>query len=186
MNKKVLFINTIIIFLSLFLFHNIYNLFPNFLTSFLFPVNESLFEHLKLMFTSEIIISLITLLILKLKNIKFSNYILGLLIGVIVTISLFFLIYLPIYNRYGENLILTMTIYLITLIVGNIIFYLISKRKHNYLINSISLVIIIVITGILGYLTYNPVKTPFFFDPINKIYGIKNIKKMSFKKIVKV
>lgn len=176
MNKKVLFINTIIIFLSLFLFHNIYNLFPNFLTSFLFPVNESLFEHLKLMFTSEIIISLITLLILKLKNIKFSNYILGLLIGVIVTISLFFLIYLPIYNRYGENLILTMTIYLITLIVGNIIFYLISKRKHNYLINSISLVIIIVITGILGYLTYNPVKTPFFFDPINEIYGIKNIK----------
>lgn len=176
MNKKVLFINTIIIFLSLFLFHNIYNLFPNFLTSFLFPVNESLFEHLKLMFTSEIIISLITLLILKLKNIKFSNYILGLLIGVIVTISLFFLIYLPIYNRYGENLILTMTIYLITLIVGNSIFYLISKRKHNYLINSISLVIIIVITGILGYLTYNPVKTPFFFDPINEIYGIKNIK----------
>lgn len=176
MNKKVLFINTIIIFLSLFLFHNIYNLFPNFLTSFLFPVNESLFEHLKLMFTSEIIISLITLLVLKLKNIKFSNYILGLLIGVIVTISLFFLIYLPIYNRYGENLILTMTIYLITLIVGNIIFYLISKRKHNYLINSISLVIIIVITGILGYLTYNPVKTPFFFDPINEIYGIKNIK----------
>ena len=176
MNKKVLFINTIIIFLSLFLFHNIYNLFPNFLTSFLFPVNESLFEHLKLMFTSEIIISLITLLILKLNNIKFSNYILGLLIGVIVTISLFFLIYLPIYNRYGENLILTMTIYLITLILGNIIFYLISKRKHNYLINSISLVIIIVITGILGYLTYNPVKTPFFFDPINEIYGIKNIK----------
>lgn len=176
MNKKVLFINTIIIFLSLFLFHNIYNLFPNFLTSFLFPVNESLFEHLKLMFTSEIIISLITLLVLKLKNIKFSNYILGLLIGVIVTISLFFLIYLPIYNRYGENLILTMTIYLITLIIGNIIFYLISKRKHNYLINSMSLVIIIVITGILGYLTYNPVKTPFFFDPINEIYGIKNIK----------
>lgn len=176
MNKKVLFINTIIIFLSLFLFHNIYNLFPNFLTSFLFPVNESLFEHLKLMFTSEIIISLIILLVLKLKNIKFSNYILGLLTGVIVTISLFFLIYLPIYNRYGENLILTMTIYLITLIVGNIIFYLISKRKHNYLINSISLVIIIVITGILGYLTYNPVKTPFFFDPINEIYGIKNIK----------
>ncbi len=176
MNKKILFINTIIIFLSLFLFHNIYNLFPNFLTSFLFPVNESLFEHLKLMFTSEIIISLITLLVLKLKNIKFSNYILGLLTGVIVTISLFFLIYLPIYNRYGENLILTMTIYLITLIVGNIIFYLISKRKHNYLINSISLVIIIVITGILGYLTYNPVKTPFFFDPINEIYGIKNIK----------
>ena len=174
MNKKVLFINTIIIFLSLFLFHNIYNSFPNFITSFLFPVNESLFEHLKLMFISEIIISLITLLVLKFKNIKYNNYILGLLIGVIITCILFFLIFLPIYNRFGENLFLIMTIYLLTLIVGNIVFYIISKRKHNYIINNISLVIIIVITIIFGYLTYNPIKTDFFFDPIKEIYGIEN------------
>ena len=99
-NKKVLFIETITIFLSMFLFHNIYNWFPNFLTASFFPVNESLFEHLKLMFTTQIIISLIIYLILKLKRIKFSNYLLGLLISTIVTISLFFLIYLPIYNLF--------------------------------------------------------------------------------------
>ena len=92
-NKKVLFIETITIFLSMFLFHNIYNWFPNFLTASFFLVNESLFEHLKLMFTTQIIISLIIYLILKLKKIKFSNYLLGLLISTIVTISLFFLIY---------------------------------------------------------------------------------------------
>ena len=125
-NKKVLFIETITIFLSMFLFHNIYNWFPNFLTASFFPVNESLFEHLKLMFTTQIIISLIIYLILKIKRIKFSNYLLGLLVSTIVTISLFFLIYLPIYNRFGENLFLTMSIYLITLIIGNIIFYLLS------------------------------------------------------------
>lgn len=173
-NKKVLFIETITIFLSMFLFHNIYNWFPNFLTSSFFPVNESLFEHLKLMFTTQIIISLIIYLILKLKRIKFSNYLLGLLISTIVTISLFFLIYLPIYNRFGENLFLTMSIYLITLIIGNIIFYLISKRKHEFLLNLISLVIISIIAVILIYFTFNPLKNDFFFDSIEEIYGIKN------------
>lgn len=173
-NKKVLFIETITIFLSMFLFHNIYNWFPNFLTASFFPVNESLFEHLKLMFTTQIIISLIIYLILKLKRIKFSNYLLGLLISTIVTISLFFLIYLPIYNRFGENLFLTMSIYLITLIIGNIIFYLISKRKHEFLLNLISLVIISIIAVILIYFTFNPLKNDFFFDSIEEIYGIKN------------
>ena len=155
-NKKVLFIETITIFLSMFLFHNIYNWFPNFLTASFFPVNESLFEHLKL------------------KKIKFSNYLLGLLISTIVTISLFFLIYLPIYNRFGENLFLTMSIYLISLIIGNIIFYLISKRKHEFLLNLISLVIISIIAVILIYFTFNPLKNDFFFDSIEEIYGIKN------------
>ena len=172
-NKKVLFIETITIFLSMFLFHNIYNWFPNFLTASFFPVNESLFEHLKLMFTTQIIISLIIYLILKLKKIKFSNYLLGLLISTIVTISLFFLIYLPIYNRFGENLFLTMSIYLIALIIGNIIFYLISKRKHEFLLNLISLVIISIIAVILIYFTFNPLKNDFFFDSIEEIYGIK-------------
>lgn len=175
-NKKVLFIETITIFLSMFLFHNIYNWFPNFLTASFFPVNESLFEHLKLMFTTQIIISLIIYLILKLKKIKFSNYLLGLLVSTIVTISLFFLIYLPIYNRFGENLFLTMSIYLITLIIGNIIFYLISKRKHEFLLNLISLVIISIIAVILIYFTFNPLKNDFFFDSIEEIYGIKNQK----------
>lgn len=172
-NKKVLFIETITIFLGMFLFHNIYNWFPNFLTASFFPVNESLFEHLKLMFTTQIIISLIIYLILKIKRIKFSNYLLGLLVSTIVTISLFFLIYLPIYNRFGENLFLTMSIYLITLIIGNIIFYLISKRKHEFLLNLISLVIISIIAVILIYFTFNPLKNDFFFDSIEEIYGIK-------------
>ena len=172
-NKKVLFIETITIFLSIFLFHNLYNWFPNFLTASFFPVNESLFEHLKLMFTTQIVISLIIYLILKLKRIKFSNYLLGLLISTIVTISLFFLIYLPIYNRFGKNLFLTMSIYFITLIIGNIIFYLISKRKHNYILNLISLVIISIIAVILIYFTFNPLKNDFFFDSIEEIYGIK-------------
>lgn len=176
-NKKILVINTIAIFLCMFLFSNIYKLFPNFLTAALFPVNESLFEHMKLMFVSQIIISLVVYLIFKLKNIKFNNYFLGLLLSTMFTILLFFLIYLPIYNRFGEGIVYTMIIYLIVLIIGNYLFYLImSKTKDKFLLNSISLVFIFLLWIVLIYFTFNPRPTDFFFDTIDEIYGIPNIK----------
>ena len=67
-----------------------------------------------------------------------------------------------------------MSIYLITLIIGNINVYLISTRKHEFLLNLISLVIISIIAVILIYFTFNPLKNDFFFDSIEEIYGIKN------------
>lgn len=173
-NKLIFLINTIAIFLSMFLFSNIYNLVPNFLTASLFPVNESLFEHLKLMFTTQVIISTIMYLILKLKKIKINNYFSGLLISIIFTITIFFLIYIPIYNYFGENLIITMIIYLIVLIIGEYLHYLITlKTKNNDIFNFISLILILLIWIVLIYFTYNPLYTDFFFDPIEEIYGIK-------------
>lgn len=173
-NKKVLFINTINIFLFMFLFSNIYNWFPSFITASLFPVNESLFEHLKLMFMTEFIVGSLVYLIFKIKKIKFNNYFLGLLIATISTIIIFFLIYLPIYYRFGEGLFYTMSLYLIILIFGNYLFYLIlSKTKNKLSYNVVSLIILILIWFSLIYLTYNPLKNDFFFDPINEIYGIE-------------
>ena len=174
-NKTILIINTIAIFSLMFLFSNIYKWFPNFLTASIFPVNESLFEHLKLMFMTEVIISSIVYLIFKYKKVKFNNYFLGLLVSTIVTISLFFLIYLPIYNRFGEGLLYTMIIYLIVLIIGNYIFYLImSKTKNNFLYNAISIISILLIWLILIYFTFNPIRNDFFFDTVSETYGITN------------
>ena len=171
-SKKIVIINTIAIFLSMFLFSFIYNWFPNFLTASLFPVNESLFEHLKLMYTSFVLISLLTLLVLKFKKIKVNNYFLATIISVIVNIVLFFLIYLPIYNRPGEGLVYTMIIYLITLIISEYIFYLIINKHHLETINSISIIVLPIIWCLLVYFTFNPVHTDFFFDPISETYGI--------------
>ena len=171
-NKKIVIINTIAIFLSMFLFSFIYNWFPNFLTASLFPVNESLFEHLKLIYTSFVIISLLTFLVLKLKKIKINNYFLATLSSVIVNIILFFLIYLPIYNRLGEGLIYTMIIYSITLVISEYIFYLIINKHHLETINAISIILLPAIWCLLVYFTFNPMHTDFFFDPISETYGI--------------
>ena len=57
MNKKFVIINTILTFAIVFLVHNIYKWIPSVITT-IFPVNESLFEHMKLIFISPVISSL--------------------------------------------------------------------------------------------------------------------------------
>ena len=171
-NKKIMIIKTIAIFLSLFLFSNGYKIFPNFLTAIIFPVNESLFEHLKMIYTTEIVISLIIFIVLKRKKIKINNYFLALLISTIFNIILFYLIYLPVYNRFGEGLIYTMIIYLITLMISQYLFYLINIKNNDDILNKLSIIIIPFIWIGLIYLTFNPPHTKFFFDPLKEIYGI--------------
>ena len=172
MEKKISIINTITIFLCMFLFHFGYNLFPNFLTAAFFPVNESLFEHLKLIFISEILVGLVTFFILKKKKIKTNNYFLGLFLSTIANIILFFLIYLPIYNRFGEGLIYTMIIFLIVLIITQYLFYIIMEQKEKTLLNVLSIIFITITWFILVYLTFNPPHTKFFFDTKEEKYGI--------------
>ena len=171
-NKKIMIIKTISIFISLFLFSNGYKLLPNFITAIIFPVNESLFEHLKMIYNAEIIVSLIIYFVLKIKNIKINNYFSALLISTVFDIILFYLVYIPIYNRFGEGLLYTMIIYFITLTISQYLFYLITIRKHNDLYNILSLIIIPIIWIGLIYFTFNPMHTKFFFDPIKEIYGI--------------
>ena len=54
--KKIL-INSLFIFVISSIFHFVYNIFPNNITALFFPVNESIWEHYKLLYTSAILFS---------------------------------------------------------------------------------------------------------------------------------
>ena len=170
--KKIFIIETLAIFFSMFLFHFVYKIFPNFLIASIFPVNESLFEHLKLIYTTQIIVSLIIFIILIRKKKEVNNYFLGLFGSTIINIALFFTIYLPIYNRFGEGIVYTMLIFLVTLIFSEYLFYIMTKKKDNPLLNAISIILIVLGFSILAFLTYNPLHNDFFFDTQEEKYGI--------------
>ena len=72
--KKIKVIATICIFIISFLSHFAYNLFPNIIFSFFFPVNESIWEHMKILFTSTLIYGIVDYYLLKKNNIKFNNF----------------------------------------------------------------------------------------------------------------
>ena len=169
--KKYVFINTIGIFLLGFIFHFVYRIFPNFITSILFPVNESIFEHMKLIMTSYYVYLIIRYFIYKNNNINTNNLLFKTFISLLTTIIIFLIIYLPIYYKFGKNLLVTLIIYFISILISEFIYF--NKfKKENKLLNRITIVFTIILYIITTYLTYNPIKIDFFIDPITKKYGI--------------
>ena len=163
--------NTILTFLVGFLVHYIYKWIPSTITT-IFPVNESLFEHMKLIFLSPIISSTLLYFSFKKKDYFIDNYIFGLLTSTIFNIIIFYLIYLPLYYSIGQSMIMTLSIYFITIVLSNYLYYLIIEMRNNNRLNIISLIAIIVIGSILTYFTYKPIHIDFFRDPKTNIYGI--------------
>ena len=170
-NKLFVILNVVGIVGLSFLFHNLFKWFPSYITS-IFPVNESLYEHLKMIFVTDIIISLIIYAIFMAKGITIKNFYWALLITTVFNILIFYLPYLPIYYQFGEHMAITIGLYILSVIISQLINYIIiSKKKMDNIYNTLSIFIIIIIFGILMYFTYNPLRNDFFKDPLTKEYG---------------
>lgn len=171
--KKTRIIAVIGIFILNFIFHFAYSTLPNTLFSIFFPVNESIFEHMKLIFSSAIFYGIIDYFILKKNNLSTNNSIFTTLVNALSTIVIFLIIWLPIYYKMGENMIITILILFIAIMFGQVLSYFILNKeiKFKYL-NVVSIISIIIIYIIMAYFTYNPLKVDFFFDPIHEKYGI--------------
>lgn len=167
--NKIKVIGTIIAFLLCFPFHFVYDAFPNFLTSIFFPINESIWEHMKLLFSSIIVSGIIQKVILlykkeNIKNVCFSNF-----IAAIISIPIFLIIFLPIYYIFGENFPLTIFIMLISIIIAEYISYKITNLKDLNMEKKT--IILVIITYIMfGILTYYPPKYDLFKDIKECIY----------------
>lgn len=170
--KKIKIINVIIIFLLSFISHFMYEWFPNSLTSIFFPVNESIFEHMKIIYTTYFIYSIFEYFILIKMKISFNNFLFNVFITPLLGIICYLIIYLPLYYLFGENMIISITLLLIIYILMNIISYYILRYKKIKNNDYISIIGIIVIYLIFGYLTYNPPLNDLFYDYNNSKYGI--------------
>lgn len=176
--KKIKLIAVIGIFIISIISHFAYELFPNILFSFFFPINESIWEHMKILFTSTLLYGLIDYLLLKKNNIKYNNFSFQLYFTAFSSIPIYLVIYLPIYKLIGENLFISITLMILVYILEQYISYHILKEKEFKILNIISVPIIIIIYLGFIYLTYNPPHTYVFYDIINEKYGINEYKKI--------
>lgn len=167
MNIKKLFINSLIIFFLAALSHFAYTTIPCFFTSIFFPVNESIFEHIKILFTSEIAFTFIYYIYHKENNLLLRSF----LRSVILT-TVLLLIYLPIHSIFGEILILTLVIMFMSIFITEIIMSILPLNIKSKYLNIISLVLLLLSYTLFTYLTYNPPKTDFFYDTEHQKYGI--------------
>ena len=170
--RKVKIIGVFVIFLLSFASHFIYKWIPNALFSILFPVNESIWEHMKLLVTPVLIFSLIEYIIYNKKDISYNNFILSYSISMLIGIISYLIIYLPIHYIFGHSSIFAIILLFFIFMIIEIISYYIMRYRNIRYGNIIGLGIIIVMYIIFGYLTYYPIEIDLFYDDSKNVYGI--------------
>ena len=171
--KKIKIIGVVVIFLLTVLFHFLYDIFPNVVFSIFFPVNESIWEHMKLLYSSILVWGIIEYFILKSKNIKFNNFGYQLFLTVFSSILIYLIIFLPIYNLIGENMVVSIGILILVIILEQIFsYYLLKDKNDKDILDKISIVLIILFYVVFAFLTYNPIKNYIFYDTQDHVYGI--------------
>lgn len=154
------------------LLHFLYNAFPNSITSIIAPVNESIWEHMKLIVTSSIIFSIYEYFIYNKKNIKFNNFLLSYGIANILSIIVYLVIYVPLFDMFGHKLYIAIGLLFLIFIFLQVVSYYIMNYKRIGYANQIGILLIIVIYFIFGYFTYQTPRINLFYDYVNKGYGI--------------
>lgn len=166
-------IGVIVAFLLCFPLHFLYDKIPCFLTSIIAPVNESIAEHMKILFGSVLVAGVVQKIIVKTKKLDINNVCISNFTAALLSIPIFLVMYLPIYKAIGENFIVTIIIMFVTIVIVEIISYFIMK-KEDLKLENMAIVFAITVYTIFGILTYFPPEQELFLDPINLTYGIKN------------
>lgn len=170
--KKIKIIGIFISFIISVILHFIYGLFPNTIISVIAPVNESIWEHMKLIITSTLFFSIPEYFMYRKKDIPFNNFILSYAISNLLGIILYLLIYIPLNDIFGHKIYIAISLlFLIFILVQIISYYIMNYKKINYS-NYIGILLIIIIYFIFGYFTYHPPKINLFYDFHNKKFGI--------------
>lgn len=170
--KKIKIIGILIIFVLSILSHFMYTWFPNSIFSIIFPVNESIWEHMKLIVTPVFLFAIFEYILYRKKLIKYNNFILSYVIAMIVGIISYLILYLPVHYIFGHSTIYAIVLLFIIFVFVELVSYYIMNFKEIKYSNILGIVLIILIYSGFGYLTYNPLENDLFYDDQTKTYGM--------------
>lgn len=174
--KKIKNVSVIILFAISFFIHFLYDKIPNDFTLIFAPINESIFEHMKIIATAVLIYSFFEIIYFKYKNINVNNYILSVFTSIFIGIVFYLIIFIPIYLLIGHNMIFTLILLFITyILITRISIYIYNIKDIKYL-NYLSICLIIIVYIVFSYLSYYPFKNFLFYDEENEKYGINEYK----------
>lgn len=165
--KTWLILSPFIIFIFSILIHSLYKLSPNFFTSVISPVNESIFEHNKMIVTSFFLFAILDYFLYKRRNSLF-NYLIATIIC-IFTITIIFSFVFFIILKTKDNLVLTLLIYFFVIQISLYIYNILAKKIHFK--NQLGLILFIILYFILNIFTYNPPLNGLFYDYHTHTYG---------------
>ena len=169
--KKIKIINVVFLFLLSFLWHFMYDWFPNNIFALFFPVNESIWEHMKIIYYCLLLGSILEFVLCKKNNIKINNFYIEAMVKSILGVIFYLIIFVPFYLWLGESMFISISLMLITYIFMEYIGYkiLIGEEMN---INILPVVIIALGCIMIVILTFYPLHNFLFFDEVKFGYGI--------------
>ena len=174
MNKKILRTETICVFIVLTvgsLFHFLFNLSnQNTLIALFAPINESVWEHLKMLWFPYILTAFFEKQFIKSENFFFSK-LCGGAVG-IASITVIFYAYSTIARKHF--LLMDIVCFILGVLFAFLTSYKINEKQNNKYkkFEMLSLVLIIAISILFFTFTFAPPKTELFKDSTNNTYGI--------------
>lgn len=165
-NKKFQIVGVFIIFILNVFLHFLYDLSnQNSLVSLIAPVNESVFEHLKMVYYSYMIFNTIEYILYP--DNRENRFLLSSVAAVFTTL-LVYVLFSIIMTGIGEhNLIITLLILFISIILGQLYKYYLVKNIELSTLEQILVAVLFIILPIalFTYFTVNPLNNPLFYDP---------------------
>lgn len=169
--KKIKIINVVFLFLLSFLWHFVYDWFPNNIFALFFPVNESIWEHMKIIYFCLFMGSILEFVLCKKNNIKINNFYIEAMVKSILGVIFYLIIFVPFYLWLGESVLISISLMLITYIFMEYIGYkILTGEEMN--INILPVIIIVLGCVMFVILTFYPLHNFLFFDEVKFGYGI--------------
>jgi len=154
-----------------FLFHELYKSTGFKVLSVIAPVNESKWEHWKMVYSPMIIVSIFEYPFIKSYS---NNYIFALALGILAFEFVTFGIIESYELFFGQaHLFVHVSTYILGAVAGqNFRYYLMKYTEPNKLLFIIGISILIIQFALFVAFTFNPPKIEYFKDSINGTYGI--------------
>lgn len=169
--KKIKIINVVFLFLLSFLWHFVYDWFPNNIFALFFPVNESIWEHMKIIYFCLFMGSILEFVLCKKNNIKINNFYIEAMVKSILGVIFYLIIFVPFYLWLGESMFISISLMLITYIFMEYIGYkILTGEEMN--INILPVIVIVLGCIMFVILTFYPLHNFLFFDEVKFGYGI--------------
>ena len=169
--KKIKIINVVFLFLLSFLWHFVYDWFPNNIFALFFPVNESIWYHMKIIYFCLLMGSILEFVLCKKNNIKINNFYIEAMVKSILGVIFYLIIFIPFYLWLGESMFISISLMLITYIFMEYIGYkILTGEEMN--INILPVIIIVLGCVMFVILTFYPLHNFLFFDEVKFGYGI--------------
>ncbi len=157
------------------LWHFIYDFSgQNFLVGLIAPVNESIFEHTKLIFFPVLIYYIIEYVVFKKIGIE-VNYLAGIIALIMGTLLVPFIYYFVTFGFGTSSFVIDILNFFVSALVVFVFRYYLSFAVP-IISKNLSIVILTILTLFMMYLTIAPPKVPFFYNSESSSYGIYNEK----------